>query len=202
MRNAHAAQHDRIARAEGMHVVAGRDPGRGGAARGAAPQHLVGDAEIFRRRQLPIVFRAFDQRYVEPVPFGDARIVGEGQRRILGRRAMRREDRVETEALRRLRAPKLGAIHRAGHATVRATLQRIGDRQAGQGARVARKPAITRPMRSASAKGRAASWISTEDGASRAAKRFETQAARSLAGARHLAPPRAERVAKGALVAA
>ena len=77
MRNADAAQHHRVARTEGMHVVAGGNAHRAGAAPRSSRNSSSALAHVLRRGELAIGFRAFDQRDVEAEPFGDAGIVGE-----------------------------------------------------------------------------------------------------------------------------
>ena len=103
-------------------------------ARRSACSSSSAHVEILRRGELAIVLRAFDQGHIEAEPFGDARIVGELARRLVRRGAMRGEDRLEAETLRRLRAPQLIALDRAGHAAPARPLQRVGDGQAGEGA--------------------------------------------------------------------
>ena len=69
-------------------------------------QELVGARDVLGRGELAIGFRAFDQRDVETVPLSDAGIVGEGGA-VFRRGAVRGKDRIEAEALRRLRAPQV-----------------------------------------------------------------------------------------------
>ena len=111
MRNEHAAQNHRIARPEGMHVVAGGDADRARRApaeRGFSSSSALAmsSAEV----SLRLSFRAFDQGDIETVPFGNAGIVGERRTRLLRRGAMGGEDRIEVETLRGLCAPQLIAL--------------------------------------------------------------------------------------------
>ena len=134
MRDAHAAQDHRIARTEGMHVVARGDADRAGGARRLVPQQLVSHAQILRRGELSVSLSAFDQRHIEAEPFGDAGIVGELAPDIARSCAMSGEDRIEAEALRRLRAPELIALDRSGDTALACAFQRVGDGEAGKGA--------------------------------------------------------------------
>ena len=94
VRDADTAQHHRITGTESMHVIARRDPDGAGA--GAFRLHQpVGDTQILGAGQLAIVLGAFDQGDVEAEPFGHARVVGEVERRVPRRGAVRGEDRIE-----------------------------------------------------------------------------------------------------------
>jgi hypothetical protein len=105
MRDAHAAQDHRIAWTERMHVVAGGDALRAERLLRAQPKQLVRARDVFRRRELAVRFGAFDERDVETEPLRDAGVVRECRARVFRCGAMRCEDRIEAEALRRLRAP-------------------------------------------------------------------------------------------------
>ena len=116
-----------------MHVVTGRHALHAKRAFRAKSQQLIGARDVFSRRELAVCFRAFDQSNVETEPLRDAGIVGEGRACLLRRGAMRGEDRIEAEALRRLRAPKLLARQRAGHATILRHCQSVRHGHAGEG---------------------------------------------------------------------
>ncbi len=110
-----------------------------------------------------------------PGPFGDRRVVGEvvaaGRVSLL----MRRQDRREGEALRRLRGKQPGPRHRAStdpSASARFSVSATG--RAGRAPAPAAAAAITRSISAGSTKGRTASWMSTisgEAGASAASAR-------------------------------
>src|SRR5262245_3635208 len=133
MRDAHAAQDHRVARTEGMHVVAGSYALRAESAQCPKPHELIGARDVFCRSELAISFRAFDQRDVETVPLSDAGIVCESGA-VFRRSAMRGKDRIETEALRGLRAPQVIAGEGAGRAARVCPKQGVSHREAGQGA--------------------------------------------------------------------
>ncbi len=154
MRDLDPADHDAVARAEGMGVEPLADPhiaeidiaeidiGRAGVGR-AGVDRMGGDqpfggSEIRGRRHFQIVLAAGDQQRHQPRRFGDRRIIGQlppdGG-------AMGGEDRIETEALRRLRAPQLGPVEGRADRPVFGALDRVG-----QGQRWDRRPHPVEPV--------------------------------------------------------
>ena len=111
------------------------------------------------------------------------------------------EDRIETKALRRLRAPKFIAGERAGHAAgARIVKVSVTGRQ-GRAASCASRLAMTRVISAGSTKGRAASWISTRSGglAASASSPERTESWRSCATRNRRPQPRRESL-RGGLV--
>ena len=125
MRHAHAAEHQMIAVAEGVHVVAGAGPD---------VAELGGEAgfladEIFRRCQFHVCKIAFKCRYRQSRPFRERRIVGEIAAAVARGAAMGIENHIEAKRLRRLRNSQPCALGRrldiAGFADL---LDRVCDR--------------------------------------------------------------------------
>ena len=108
MRHAHAADHHMIAGAEGVHVIAGAGPDVAEQARKA---RLFAD-EVFGSRQFHVGNIAFKSRNRQSRPFGERRIIREIIALVARRAAMRVEDRVEAEHLRRLRDAQPRALGR------------------------------------------------------------------------------------------
>jgi hypothetical protein len=114
-----------VAVAEGVHVVAGAGPDIA---------ELGGEAgfladEIFGRGQFHVCKIAFKGRYRQSRPFRQRRIVGEIVAAVARGAAMRFENDVEAERLRRLRDPQFCPLGRrldvAGLADL---LDRVGNR--------------------------------------------------------------------------
>ena len=101
-----------------------------------------------------------------PATQATAQAGGGGDRRVVGvarmpGRAVRAQDLGEAEALRRLRPGKAVAVGLAQHGCAVHPLERVHDRQCGQGRGCSSRAASTRSIRAADTSGRAASWIST-----------------------------------------
>ena len=99
VRHPDAADHQMIAVAEGMDVVAGAGPD---IAERRAKAGFFAD-EIFRRRQFHVGRIAFKGRHRQSRPFGKCRVVGEIAAALARGAAMGIENDVEPERLRRLR---------------------------------------------------------------------------------------------------
>jgi hypothetical protein len=99
VRHAYAAEHQMIAVAEGVHVIAGA---------GSDVAELGGEAcfladEIFRRCQFHVCRIAFKGRYRQSRPFRERRIVGEIAAAVARGATMGIENDIEAKRLRRLR---------------------------------------------------------------------------------------------------
>ena len=124
VRHADAADHQMIAVAEGVHVVAGAGPD---VAEHGAEAGFFAD-EIFGRGQFHVRRIAFKGRHRQSRPFGQRRIVGEIAAAVARGAAMGVEDDVETKRLRRLRDPQPRAVRRRFDiAAVADLLDRVGD---------------------------------------------------------------------------
>ena len=125
VRHAHAAEHQMIAVAEGVHVVAGAGPD---------VAELGGEAgfladEIFRRGQFHVCRIAFKGRYRQSRPFGERRIVGEIAAAVARGAAMGIENHIEAKRLRRLRDSQPRAFgRRLDIAGIADLLDRVCDR--------------------------------------------------------------------------
>ena len=108
VRHADAADHQMIAVAEGVHVVAGAGPD---VAEHGAEAGFLAD-EIFGRGQFHVRRIAFKGRHRQSRPFGERGIVGEIAAAVARGAAMGVEDDVETKGLRRLRDPQPRAVGR------------------------------------------------------------------------------------------
>ena len=108
VRDAHAAEHQMIAVAEGVDVVAGAGPD---IAEHGAEAGFLAD-EIFRGRQFHVGRIAFKGRHRQSRPFGQRGIVGEIAAALARGAAMRVENHVEAESLRRLRDAQPRALRR------------------------------------------------------------------------------------------
>ncbi len=104
-----------IARAEGVHVIAGAGPD---IAEQACQARLFAD-EVFRGRELHVGNIALKGRDRQSRPFGERRIIREIVALIARRAAMRVEDRIEAEHLRRLRNPQACALWRCLDVAIR-----------------------------------------------------------------------------------
>ena len=134
MRHADAADHQMIAVAEGVHVVAGAGPD---IAEHGAEAGFFAD-EIFRCRQFHVGRIAFKGRYRQSRPFRERGIVGEIAAAVARGAAMGVEDDIEAKRLRRLRDPQPRALRRGlDIAGIADLLDRVGDgdrRNRGAGA--------------------------------------------------------------------
>ncbi|MEY9588887.1 hypothetical protein ABIA06_001178 [Bradyrhizobium yuanmingense] len=128
VRHAHAADHDMVAFAEGVHVVAGADPDvaeLGGQARFLAHE-ILGSCELHVGN---IAFKGCNR---QSRPFGNRGIVGEIRASIPCRTTMRLEDDVETKGLRRLCDPQGSALRRGlDVAAFAGDLDGVGDGNGG-----------------------------------------------------------------------
>ena len=122
VRNLHAAEPEMVAGAECVHVesLTGADV----AQRGAKASFRV--AQIVLGRHLEIILAAGHEADRDAGVLGDRGIVGQIEP---PGRAMRLEYRGIMEALRRLRAPEVGAVDRPGDRAVGGTLHRVAQRQ-------------------------------------------------------------------------
>ena len=115
VRHAHAADHQMIAVAEGVHVVAGAGPD---VAEHGAEAGFLAD-EIFRGRELHVRSIAFKGRNRQSRPFGERGIIGEIAAALARGAAMRFEDHVKRNACgvcaMRSRARSGVAVDIAGH---------------------------------------------------------------------------------------
>jgi hypothetical protein len=101
VRNPHAAQPDRVARREPVHVEA--YPRAHIASHRQCPlRHL----QIRRRRDLGVMLAAGDQGYSEPMPFSNGSVIREIVTCLRGRSAVCGENFGKVKPLRRLRAPE------------------------------------------------------------------------------------------------
>ena len=108
VRHAHAADHQMIAVAEGVHVIAGAGPD---------VAELGGEAgfladKIFGRGEFHVGRIAFKGRYRQSRPFRQRGIVGEIAAAVARGAAMGLEDDIETKRLRRLRDAQPRALGR------------------------------------------------------------------------------------------
>jgi hypothetical protein len=101
VRHAHAADHDVIAAAKRMHVIAGAGPDI--AERCREPRFLAD--EVFWSGELHVGNIALKGRYRQSHPLGERRIVCEIGALLACGAAMGLEDHVKFERLRRLRDP-------------------------------------------------------------------------------------------------
>ena len=124
VRHAHAADHQMIAVAEGVHVVAGAGPD---IAEHGAKAGFLAD-EIFRRRQFHVRRIAFKGRHRQSRPFRERRVVGEIAAAIARGAAMGIENHIEAKRLRRLRDAQPRALRRGlDIAAVADQLDGVGD---------------------------------------------------------------------------
>ena len=130
VRHADAADHQMVAVAEGVHVVAGAGPDV--AERGAEAGFLAD--EIFRCGELHVRRIAFKGRDRQSRPFGERRIVGEIAAALARGAAMGLENHIVAERLRRLRDAQPRALGRGlDVAAIADLLDRIGDRYGRNG---------------------------------------------------------------------
>ena len=128
VRHANAADHQVIAVAEGVHVIAGAGPDIA---------ELRGEAgffadKIFRRRQFHVGRIAFKGRHRQSRPFRKRRVVGEIAAAVARGAAMGLENDVEAERLRRLRDPQPRALRRCFDIAAGVDqLDGVGDRDRG-----------------------------------------------------------------------
>ncbi len=122
VRDRHAADHDMITWAEGMHVETLADANVA-LPRGEEP---LGGGEVFGRRYFQIVLAAGDNQRGEPGRFGDRGIVGQ---HAAGGGTMRRQDRVEMKTLRGLRPPQPRPVDRLADKPILDPLDRVAQRQ-------------------------------------------------------------------------
>src|SRR5215211_6133742 len=95
VQHAHAADHEVIAVAEGVHVVAGAGPD---VAELGCETRLLAN-EIFRGRELHVRRVAFEGHYRQSRPLRERRIIGEIAKTLARRAAVRIEDHVITKRL-------------------------------------------------------------------------------------------------------
>ena len=175
MRNADAAEHDVIAVGEGVHVEAVADAHVG--QRGA--MRSFGAGEILVGRDLHVAGLAFEYADAMTGPFGERGVVGEILAPCRRRAAMRGEDQIEGESLRRLHDAQPVAVERFGDTRRIDRLDGVGDGDAGTAAPPAWPAAMARAIRAPVRNGRAASWMRTMSGAL-PRKRLEPGAHRNL----------------------
>ncbi len=124
-----AHQHEAVARPQAMDVEAEPGPRLQ-----AAREQQLGAREVGGLRDLEVRLVARDRGGRDARGLGHRDVVGE---RGTGRRAVRCQDRLVEEALRRLRAVEACALDGAQHLARPHALERIGHRQGGQDGRVA-----------------------------------------------------------------
>ena len=162
VRHAHAADHQMIAVAEGMHVVAGAGPD---IAEHCSEARFLAN-EIFGCRQFHVRRIAFKCRHRQSRPFRERRIVGEIVAALARRAAMGVENHVDSEtpaAFARCasaRAPASPRHCRSSSTSLIVSVTGI----AGTAAPVRPAASIAREISAGVTKGRAASWIRTMSG--------------------------------------
>ena len=140
VRDAHAAQRHRVAGREGMDVDALADPHIRQPRQVLFRQKSVGLFDIFGGGDLAVLGAAGNNCDLDTRPLGHRRIVGQVDGAFRDRRPVRREDRLEIEALRRLDAPHAGPVDGALDQSTRRMFQRVGNRQARHDAGMAVEP--------------------------------------------------------------
>ena len=161
VRHANTANHHVIAVAEGVHIVTG--PGSDIAEPGCETGFLAD--KIFRCRQFHVRRIAFKCRHRQSRPFRQRRVVGEIAAAFAGGAAVRVENNVESERLRRLRDPQARALRCRFDVAVAPTSLTVSVTGiAGIAAPVRPAASIAREISAAETNGLAASWMRTTSG--------------------------------------
>ena len=154
MRHPHAADHQVIAVAKGVHIVAGS--GSDIAEHGAETGFFAD--KIFRGGQFHVRRIAFKGRHRQSRPFRQRRIIGEIAAALARGAAMGVENDIEAERLRRLRDPQPRALRRGLDVSGSIDqLDGVGHGIAGTAAPVRPAASIAREINAAVTNGRAAS---------------------------------------------